>query len=547
VIARGAAALLDLYLPWRRRALERVSRSAAAVQEQTLLALVRRARATEFGRAHGFADVRSVADYQARVPVADYLAFHPTWSRVLGGEGDLTWPGRPRHWVKTSGTTAGDKVLPVTPEALASHRRGGWDALLVAVERAGAASLLGGRMLFPGGSSALSPIGEGGLVGDLSGLVVRRLPPIIRGRYSPGPDIAAIPDWETRIAAIAARAAREDVRLLCGMPSWVLVLFDRIARAHPLAGCPVATFGGCWPNLKVFIHGGVAFPPYRSLFDHWIGRPVDRVEVYPASEAFVALQTEREGGLTLMLDYGIFYEFVPVEDLAAASPRRHTVADLELGRAYAPVLSTPAGLWSYVLGDTVRFVAADPLRLQITGRTRHFVNAFGENVIVEEVERALVTACRRAHAEVVEFTVAPRYPSSRDPRGGHDWLVEFAEPPRCPVHVFTDALDATLQEMNTDYRTKRTAGVGMTGPRLVELPAGTVHRWMRGAGKLGDQHKVPRVTNDRTLAEALLAAASRVCQGGAALDVALSAADIAMAEPSLLEPGRPLDGIVRGR
>jgi hypothetical protein len=543
VIARGAAALLEVALPWRRRALERVARRAAAVQEATLLSLVRRARATEFGRAHGFADIRSVADYQARVPVADYLAFRPTWARVLAGEDDLTWPGRPRYWVKTSGTTAGDKVLPITPEALASHRRGGWDALLMAVERAGAANLLGGTMLFPGGSSALSPIGEGGLVGDLSGLVVRRLPPIIRGRYSPGPDISAMPGWETRIAAIAARAAREDVRLLCGMPSWVLVLFDRIARTHPLAGCPVATSGGCWPNLKVFIHGGVAFSPYRSLFDHWIGRPIDLVEVYPASEAFVALQTERVGGLTLMLDHGIFYEFVPVEDLGSPAPRRHTVADVELGRAYAPVLSTPAGLWSYVLGDTVRFVADHPLRLLITGRTRHFVNAFGENVIVEEVERALVEACRRAHAEVVEFTVAPRYPSPWDPRGGHDWLVEFAEPPRCPLEVFTGALDATLQEMNTDYRTKRAAEVGMTGPRLLELPAGTFHRWMRGAGKLGDQHKVPRVTNDRALADALLGTASRVTPG-AAPDV--SGADLAVAGWAAPRRAHAVDGVARG-
>ncbi len=453
-----------------------------------------------------------MADYQARVPVADYLEFRSWWLRALRGERDLTWPGRPQYWVKTSGTTAGDKVLPITPDALASHRRGGWDALLMAVERAGATALLGGALLFPGGSSALTPIGEGGLVGDLSGLVVRRLPPIIRRRYSPGPSISAIADWETRIEAVATVAARQDVRLLCGMPSWVLILFDRIARVRALAGQPVATLGECWPDLKVFVHGGVAFPPYRTVFEHWIGHKVDLVEVYPASEAFVALQTERGAGLTLMLDYGVFYEFIPVEDLGTAAPRRHTVADLRLGQAYAVVVTTAAGLWSYLLGDTVRFIARDPLRLEITGRTRHFVNAFGENVIVEEVERALVAACRRAHAEVVEFTVAPRYPSPQEPRGGHDWLVEFAEPPRCPLEVFTGALDAALMELNTDYRTKRTAGVGMIEPRLMELPAGAFYRWMRERGKLGDQHKVPRVTNDRSLAEGLLATGSRASE-----------------------------------
>jgi hypothetical protein len=507
MMARGGAAVLQWYLPRRRRALEQVARRGAAVQETALLSLVRRARDTEFGRAHGFSAIRSVADYQARVPVSDYLGFRPWWSRALAGERNLTWPGRPRYWVKTSGTTAGDKVLPITPEALASHRRGGWDALLMAAEGVGAATLLGGALLFPGGSSALRPIGEGGLVGDLSGLVVRGLPPIIGRCYSPGPTISAIADWETRIEAVAALAARQDVRLLCGMPSWVLVLFDRIARRRAREGRPRATIGECWPKLGAFVHGGVAFAPYRGLFEHWLGRPVHGVEVYPASEAFVALQTEREGGLTLMLDYGVFYEFIPVEDLGTLAPQRHTVADLERGRAYAVALTTPAGLWSYLLGDTVRFVARDPLRLEITGRTRHFVNAFGENVIVEEVERALVAACQRAHAEVVEFTVAPRYPSAQEARGGHDWLVEFADPPRCPLDVFTAALDETLMALNTDYRTKRTAAVGMVEPRLVELPAGTFHRWLRGQGKLGDQHKVPRVTNSRAVAEALLATA----------------------------------------
>jgi acyl-CoA synthetase (AMP-forming)/AMP-acid ligase II len=260
-----------------------------------------------------------------------------------------------------------------------------------------------------------------------------------------------------------------------------------------------------WPNLRVFIHGGVTFAPYRALVEEWIGRPLHYVEVYPASEGFVGLQTEASG-LTLMLDYGIFHEFVPVEDLDRECPRRHTVADVQLDRPYAVVLTTPAGLWSYVLGDTVRFVARDPLRLVITGRVRHFVNAFGENVIVEEVERALTEACRRTRAEVVEFTVAPRYPSPVEPRGGHDWLVEFRRLPAAGGE-FARALDETLIGLNADYRTKRDGSVGMVPPRVLALPAGSFHRWMREAGRLGDQHKVPRVTNDRRVAEALLATA----------------------------------------
>jgi len=513
MMARIAARALRAVAHARRRALERGWRRAPEVQEAALLRLVRAARRTEFGRSHGFESIRSVTDYQARVPLRQYVEFRPLWDRALGGARDVTWPGRPRHWVKTSGTTAGGKRIPVTPEALVSHRKGGWDAFLLAAERVGAEGLLGGALLFPGGTTALAPVGEGCLLGDLSGLVVRELPPGIRGRYSPGPAIAAIPDWETRIAAVAGRAAWQDVRLVCGMPSWVLVLFDRVVRARRAAGRPIRHLQECWPGLQVFIHGGVAFAPYRQLFEERIGRRPAYLEVYPASEGFVALQTEPRGGLTLMLDYGIFYEFVPVEDLNRERPRRHTVADVEIGRPYAVALSSPAGLWSYLLGDTVRFTAGDPLRLEIIGRTRHFVNAFGENVIVEEVERALLAACRHTGAQIVEFTVAPRYPTPTEARGGHEWVIEFRVPPR-DVQGFTHALDAALMGLNTDYRTKRTGEVGMVGPRITEVPAGTFYRWMRDGGKLGDQYKVPRVTNDRTVADALLARAHAAVDAG---------------------------------
>jgi hypothetical protein len=336
--------------------------------------------------------------------------------------------------------------------------------------------------------------------------VASRLPWGFRGRYSPGPECAAIPDWNDRLDAIAALAAMQDLRLLSGMPSWLVIFFERVAcHAEAAGGRRLRNLGQLWPHLRVLIHGGVAFAPYADVFEEWLGRQLPRVEVYPASEGFVGVQTESAGGLTLMLDYGIFYEFVPVEDLGADTPRRHTVAEVELGRSYAVVMSTPAGLWSYTLGDTVRFTARDPLRLVITGRTRHYVNAFGENVIVEEVERALVRACRRTEAEVVEFTVAPRWPSATEARGGHEWLVEFRVPPTEPDD-FTRILDEALATLNTDYRTKRSGSVGMVAPVVTTLPAGTFHRWMRKAGRLGDQHKVARVTNDRTIASALLAA-----------------------------------------
>ncbi|MGH7415013.1 MAG: GH3 auxin-responsive promoter family protein [Candidatus Rokuibacteriota bacterium] len=499
-----AGPLIDWYGRRRRRQLEQVWREPAAVQERALRRLIATARDTEFGLAHGFRNIRSVGDFQARVPVRDYGQHRPWLDRSAAGEESIAWPGRCRDWVKTSGTTAGDKLIPVTAEGFAAHRRGGWDALFRAAELVGGRTLVDGPMLFLGGSTSVRPLAGGGRVGDLSGLVASRLPWGFRGRYSPGAACAAIPDWEERLDAIAALASRQDLRLLSGMPSWLIILFERVVRHAESDGRHLRSLGQLWPHLRVLVHGGVAFAPYAGVLEEWLGRRLARVEVYPASEGFVAVQTEAAGGLTLMLDYGIFYEFVPVEDLGADAPRRHTVAEVELGRPYAVVMSTPAGLWSYALGDTVRFTARDPLRLAITGRTRHYVNAFGENVIVEEVERALVRACRRTEAEVVEFTVAPHFPSAAEPRGGHEWLVEFRVPPTEPED-FARILDEAVADANTDYRTKRSGSVGMLPPIVTALPPGTFHRWMRRGGRLGDQHKVARVTNDRAIAGELLA------------------------------------------
>ena len=319
----------------------------------------------------------------------------------------------------------------------------------------------------------------------------------------PGGSVSALEPWEDRLEAVAALASAQDIRMICGMPSWLIVFFERLARRCHGEGRRLRDLRQLWPRLSALIHGGVSFPPYAAVFDEWMGGTLHRVEVYPASEGFIAVQTELAGGLTLMLDYGIFYEFVPVEDVGLGAPRRHTVAEVETGRPYAVVMSTPGGLWSYLLGDTVRFTARDPLRLVITGHVRHYVSAVGENVIVEEVERALTTACRRTGAEVVEFTVAPRYGTAGEPRGSHEWLVEFRVPPAEP-HDFLRIIDESLAAMNTDYRTKRTGDVALLAPAVTVLARDTFHRWMRDTGKLGDQHKVPRVTNDRALAEALL-------------------------------------------
>jgi pimeloyl-ACP methyl ester carboxylesterase len=503
-MARAAARVLD----WVGGAASPLARAGvaatrAACRRSSCSGLITVARDTEFGLAHGFAGIRSVAEYQERGAPARL-------SRLPGDMG-ARGVGRARRDLAGGGASLGEDVR---------HHRG---------RQADPGDARGARRAPAGRVGRAAPRvgarGRGAAAGRPDAVprrqhhaqAARRAQ---RGRRSLGTDGATAAAGAprtlcsgsrgrhrrlgTRVEAIARQVAWQDVRLLAGMPSWMLVLFERVARVRELAGRPIRDMRYCWPDLRIFIHGGVSFGPYASVLAEWLGRPVERLEVYPASEGWVAMQTESEG-LTLTLDHHVFYEFVPVEDLGSDRPRRHTVADVELGRPYAVALSTSGGLWSYLLGDTVRFTARDPLRLRIIGRTRHFVNAFGENVIVEEVERALTTACHRSDAEVVEFTVAPRYPSAEEPRGSHEWLVEFRVPPREPEE-FARVLDEALAALNTDYRTKRWRDVGMVAPRILTLPPGTFHRWMHGAGKLGDQHRVPRVSNGRELAEALLAA-----------------------------------------
>jgi GH3 auxin-responsive promoter len=495
---------LDRPLTWlvarRLRQMEAVWRDAVPVQERALQTLVLRARDTVWGRTHGFRDVRGAADFQRRVPVTTYLDVRPLVERAIRGERDVLWPGRPAEYCKTSGTTAGDKYIPVTQEAFRAHRRGGRDALLLAAHRVGAKSL-DGPMLFFGGSTRTERLGPHAEVGDLSGLAARRLPVWLRSRYAPGPDIAGVPDWERRLAATAQRVQHQDLRLISGMPSWMLVLFERI---RTLIRQPDLRLGQLWPNLSVFIHGGVRMEPYRNVVETTLGRPIEYLEVYPASEGFVATQVAAgDPGLTLMLDYGIFYEFVPVAELGSGSPRRLMIGEVRIGEPYAILLSTPAGLWSYLLGDTVRFVSLDPPQLVITGRTGHFVNAFGENVIVEEVERAAAAACACTHAELVEFTVAPIYPGGPGQPARHEWAIEFRSLP-ASLETFAQAVDDALQALNTDYRTKRAHDVGMALPRVRAVPPGTFHRWLAARNKLGNQHKVPRASNQRDVIEALL-------------------------------------------
>jgi hypothetical protein len=488
----------------RRRVarLARVLAAPEAAQAAVLRRLVARAARTHFGQRHDFAGIRTVADFQARVPLRTWLDLAPWVERVVAGEPDVLWPGRIDRFAKTSGTTAGDKTIPVSSEAVASQRSAAWDALAHYVDWTGDAAVFEGGLLFLSGSSALAPI-HGDTrrkVGDLSGIMHDAVPWFLRGIGYPGPAVARVEPWERRLDAMVDEVADADIRLLGGMPSWTLLLFERLRERW--GG---RTIGEGWPGFRVLLHGGVHMEPFRDRLDAAIGRPYRALELYPASEGFLGIQTDPAGGLDLIPDGGLFFEFAAVGDLGRPDARRHTLADVEVGTTYAVVLSSDAGLFGYVLGDTVRFVATRPPRVRITGRTRHFVNAFGENVIVEEVEQAMAAALAATGARVVEYTVAPRFPEAG--RGRHEWLVEFEVAPDDPA-AFADALDRRLMALNTDYRTKRAGDVGLARPDLTPLPRGTVYGWLRDAGKLGGQHKVPRVTNDRAIADALRARAT---------------------------------------
>jgi hypothetical protein len=499
---RVVGALFSIWARRRAKAVEALAARADEEQAGTLAALVETARGTSFGEAHGFAGIRSHADFARNVPVRRYVEMLPWLERQLGGEEDVTWPGRARWFAKTSGTTAGDKAIPVTDALVAQNRKAGRDVLAFHVRSFPDSRLFEGSLLFLGGSSSMEPAPAGGHVGDLSGIMAAEMPFWLRRKVVPSPTVVAIRDWEMKLEAIARETLGRDLTLLSGMPSWSLLLFERW-RALSGGRAPAELF----PGLELFVHGGVRYEPYRQTVEAAFGRAVRRLEVYPASEAFLAVQDDPASpGMLLGLDYGTFYEFLPADEAGSPSARRLTLADVRVGETYSLVLSNVAGLWGYEIGDLVRFVSVSPPRVVVAGRTMAFSNCCGENLIVEEVEEAFVEACRATGVAAGEFTVAALPGSVADGRPRLQWVVE-AGGAGFPFEEFAYAADATLRRKNHDYDTKRTNDVGMLPPLVALVPPGTFHSWMRSRGKLGGQNKVPRLRNDREVADALIAAA----------------------------------------
>ncbi|QIL75719.1 GH3 auxin-responsive promoter family protein [Hymenobacter sp. HDW8] len=488
--SRPLAALLHhRYQQWLRH--------PVATQKRVLAGLISQAHATAFGRDHELVSISSSNDLARQVPVRDYEALSPYFQRVQEGEADVLWPGRPLYLAKTSGTTSGTKYIPITNASIPNHINGARDALLTYVHRTGKAQFLDGKLMFLSGSPELSIV-NGIRTGRLSGIANHHVPAYLRRSQLPNYTTNCIEDWEQKLDRIVDETVDQPMSLISGIPPWVQMYFDRLVQR---TGRPIKDI---FPDFDLFVYGGVNFEPYRAKLFETIGRPVDSIELFPASEGFLAFQDEPGNpGLLLLLDAGIFFEFIPAERFFEPNPPRLTIADVELDKQYALVLNSNAGLWGYSIGDTVRFVSLSPHRVVVTGRIKHFLSAFGEHVIGEEVEQTLREVMAQfPEVEVVEFTVAPRVSTNPNEPSQHEWLIEFARPPR-DVAAFSAALDAGLRRRNTYY--DDLLGGNILAPlRLTSLPQGAFQRYMKSLGKLGGQNKVPRLSNDRALADGLL-------------------------------------------
>ncbi|PRY15050.1 GH3 auxin-responsive promoter [Pontibacter ummariensis] len=473
------------------------------VQEELFQNLIHTAKATEWGRKYGYADINSIQEFQERVPISAYEQLYPYIERTLKGERNLLWPSKVEWFAKSSGTTnARSKFIPVTPESLEDcHYKGGKDLLSIYVNLYPESKLFKGKGLSIGGSHRPSEFNPNISCGDVSAVIMQNLPIWAEAMRTPPLKVALMDKWEEKIEKMVEVTVPENVTSLSGVPTWTYVLLKRILEVTGKNNILEV-----WPNLELFAHGAVAFGPYRQLFRELI--PSDKMnylEIYSASEGFFGIQDQRdtEDEMLLMLDYGVYYEFIPAGQFNEEQPKALTLDQVELGKNYALVISTNAGLWRYKLGDTVRFTSLSPYRIKISGRTKHFINAFGEEVIVENAEVAVTQACKETGAIIYNFTAAPVYMESGK-RGGHEWLIEFEKEPDS-LERFTQVLDNTLREINSDYDAKREKDIALQAPIVHAVPHGTFIGWLRKKGKLGGQHKVPRLSNTREYLEEIMA------------------------------------------
>lgn len=467
----------------------------ARYQEAIRQNLIRTAMATQFGKDHGFADIRSYDDFKKQIPVRDYEVLKPYVERVLHGEADVLWTGKPAYFAKTSGTTSGTKYIPLSRESVPYHINSARNALLSYVHETGNSAFLDGNLIFLSGSPELDE--KAGIkTGRLSGIVNHHVPAYLRSNQKPSYATNCIEDWEEKLEKIVDETLHANMTLISGIPPWVQMYFDRIQERTN------KKIKDVFPNFSVFVYGGVNFEPYRNKLQESIGKKIDSIETYPASEGFIAYQdSQHEPGLLMLLNHGIFYEFIPAEEYFNDTPTRLSIEEVELGKNYAVIINSNAGLWGYSIGDTVKFISKNPYRLLVTGRIKHFISAFGEHVIGEEVEKAMKKTLEQfPGVDLTEFTVAPHVaPASGLPH--HEWFVEFANAP-ADMQAFALALDNHLRALNVYYDDLITGSILRT-LIITPLRKNAFIDYMKSLGKLGGQNKVPRLSNDRTIAQAL--------------------------------------------
>jgi len=467
-------------------------------QNENLFRIITAAAQTEWGRQYDYSSIRSVEEYQSRVPVRAYEEYLPYIERLRKGESNLTWPGDIKWFAKSSGTTsAKSKFIPISKESLQGcHYKAAKDILAIYAFNYPDTKIFSGKALTLGGSNKINQFSNKSIYGDLSAVLIWNAPFYIEFVRTPKQKIALIEDFEEKLELITKTTVNQNVTSFSGVPSWYLTLIK-----HVLEYTGRSSLLDVWPNLEVFFHGGISFTPYREIYKKLIpGDQMHYMETYNASEGFFGIQDDPgKSDLLLMLDYEIFYEFISADKLNSGSPKAYSLGEVVKGVNYAIIISTNGGLWRYMIGDTIVFTCTDPYRFRISGRTRHFINTFGEEVIIDNADKAVEAACRSTGAIISEYTAGPVYMGAAS-RGAHEWIIEFEKAPD-DINKFTDILDGTLKSINSDYEAKRHKDINLVRPVVRSVPQGTFNQWLKSKNKLGGQNKVPRLSNTREVIE----------------------------------------------
>ena len=464
-------------------------------QEKVFQQLLKKGANTKFGKDHDFQNINNHQDFSKQVPVRDYEELKNYMDLMVSGEEDVLWPGKPLYYAKTSGTTSGAKYIPLTKDSMPTHIEAARNAILCYIHDTGNSKFVDGKMIFLQGSPELQEK-NGVKLGRLSGIVAHYVPGYLQKNRMPSWETNCIDDWETKVDAIVEETVQEDMSVISGIPSWVQMYFERLIDK---TGKKV---GDIFPNFDLFIYGGVNYEPYRAKFEKLIGRRVDSIELYPASEGFFAFQDKQNvHGMLLQLNSGIFYEFIEADKFFEENPARLLLKDVQIGVNYVMIISSTAGLWAYNIGDTIQFTSVKPYRVIVSGRIKHFISAFGEHVIAKEVEEALQEAVNDTQAAISEFTVAPQISPNNDELPYHEWFIEFEKEPQNIDH-FAGVIDRAMQQQNSYYKDLIDGSI-LQRLKITKLPPNTFQQYMKSIGKLGGQNKLPRLSNDRKIADKL--------------------------------------------